>query len=320
MRNNKGISIITLIFTIIIIIIISSIVFYYGFSKNVDKAVFTKIYTEMQEISTAVQKRNAENRINSSSYPYIGTELNEPIVINGIEYGKGYYKVTPQEMETGLGIKNASRDYIVNYSTGEVIAKEAIIMNERELFTLQELIEVELKGELVTTVGEYDEKKGVNKPNLLSGMIPVKYNSGKWIVTNKDDEEWYDYSADADKWANVMLLDGLTLVNSSTGEKLTNEEVRKANLSDIQGYVVENEGSAFVWIPRYTYKEVNGSYEIVYSKLTTDYVADGYIKNPAFYFGEYNGAIDTEPNSGYKAGGKELMGIWVSKYEAGYAE
>ena len=43
---------------------------------------------------------------------------------------------------------------------------------------------------------EYNSEKGVNKPKLTEGMIPVKYNasSEKWVITNENDEEWYDYN------------------------------------------------------------------------------------------------------------------------------
>ncbi len=56
----------------------------------------------------------------------------------------------------------------------------------------------------------------------------------------------------------------------------------------------------------------------MYSKLTSDYLLDGYIKSPAFYFGEYQGATGANSNAGFIAGGKELTGIWISKYEAKY--
>ncbi|MBO5179323.1 MAG: hypothetical protein J6B87_03155 [Clostridia bacterium] len=316
MKNNKGISLVSLIFTIIVIIILASIVIYYGYTQNINKATFSRIYNEMQEITTAVQERHAAHRINGSSYPYIGTKLTDEsaITINGIKYGNGYYLVSQKQLSDELGVSNVTREYVVNYETGEIVSKEPIYMEEKVVYTIQQLIENELNGELLTKSGEYDEEKGVNKPILTEGMVPVKYSSGKWIVTTEDDTEWYDYSADVDQWANVMLLDDLEL------QGMTNEQVRESNIEELKNKVVSTEGSMFVWIPRYTYKEVGGSYEIVYSRLTTDYVTDGYIKNPAFYFGEYTGAeTDMSSNSGYKAGGKELMGIWVSKYSAGYA-
>ena len=113
-----------------------------------------------------------------------------------------------------------------------------------------------------------------------------------------------------------MLMDELTTLTAS------NEKIRKmsrAELNSLAGDKVVIQGSTFVWIPRYTYKYEGTQLKIVYSNLINDYTDDDYIKNPAFYYGGYAGANGAEePNSGYYGGGKELTGIWVSKYEAGY--
>ena len=315
MKNNKGISLITLIVTIIVIIILAGVAIYTGYTYNIQKATSTKIYTEMNAISTAVSERGKEHRIDNEAYPYVGTALSNdsPQEVGGVSYGDGYYLVKPEELKE-IGVKNVTRDYIVNYTTGEVISKEPIYMNEKVLHTFDDVIANELNAEVLQKEGEYDEEKGVNKPLVTQGMIPVKYSDadGAWVVTSEDDPEWYDYSSSTKKWANVMLQDDIELAG------MTNEEVRKSNVEELVGYVVIKEGSTFVWIPRYTYKDDGGAIQVVYSRLTSDYVSNGYIKNPAFYFGEYNGATDVSPNSGYKAGGKELTGIWVSKYEAGY--
>lgn len=317
MRNNKGISLITLIVTIVVLIILASVSIYFGYEHNLNKATFTKIYTEMKEVSEAVKERALENRIDNIAYPYVGTKLTEDntLEVNGVIYGEGYYLLTPEDMSKGLGLTNVTREYVVNYSNGEVVSKKAIYLNEKSLYTLDELIRNELEGELLEQTGEYNDAKGVNKPIVTSGMIPVKYSNiyNSWIVTTEDDAEWYDYSATANQWANVMLLDDLEL------DGMTNEEVRVSNKEALVGKKVAKEGSAFVWIPRYTYKENGGNTQIVYSKLIEDYTQEGYIKHPAFYFGEYTGAeTDATPNSGYRPGGKEVTGIWISKYSAGY--
>lgn len=314
--NRKGLSMISLMITIAVIIIIASIVIYQGFSKSMDQAVFSKVYNEMNEVTTAISERNAAHKINNLSYPYVGTKLTDATAItaNGISYGEGYYLVSREDFVNSLRVTNVTRDYIVRYDTEEIISKDPIYIGEKAIYTIEQLVENELNGELITKEGEYDKDKGVNKPILTRGMIPVKYVSGAWVVTNEDDPDWYDYSADVNKWANVMLLDGIEI------QGMTNSEVRNSTIDDMQGKEVSKESSQFVWIPRYTYKEAGEKYDVVYSKLTSDYLANGYLKNPAFYFGEYTGAeTDTSPNTGYKAGGKELMGIWISKYDAGYA-
>lgn len=317
MRNKKGISLITLIITIVVLIILASISIFVGYEYNINKANFTKIYNEMKEVSSAIQERQVENRLDNTIYPLVGKKLTtaDAIEINGVTYGEGYYLVTPEEMASSLGLSNVTREYIVNYSTGEVISKDVILLDNKPIYTLEELIKNQLDTELLAQTGEYDEEKGVNKPIVVNGMIPVKYSDiyNAWVVTSEDDDEWYDYSATANQWANVMLMDDIEL------EGMTNDAVRKSRKESLVGKKVTKEGSSFVWIPRYTYKEESSSVSVVYSKLTTDYTQDGYIKHPAFYFGEYTGAeTDTTPNTGYKTGGKELTGIWISKYEAGY--
>ena len=137
----------------------------------------------------------------------------------------------------------------------------------------------------------------VNKPKLMTGMTAIKFtdptgdekaNEGSVVKTTDTDTTWYDY--DAKKWANAQTQDG----------------------------------SMWVWIPRFAYK-VNSStktFDVVFLKDTTNTYLDngtekdaekeGYIVHPAF---------KNESSTGYENGGwdKELTGIWVSKFEAGYA-
>ena len=75
----------------------------------------------------------------------------------------------------------------------------------------------------------------VNAPKLEEGMVPVVWEekSKKWKTVDKDSGEWYNYSSDVRKWANIMLQDELSV--------------------DSNGYVTSM-GSMFVWIPRYMYQ------------------------------------------------------------------
>ena len=145
----------------------------------------------------------------------------------------------------------------------------------------------------------------VNKPELLDGMTPIKFNtSGGVITTNTTDKDWYAY-----KNQGNYLTDGKTSHWANAQTK---------------------DGSQWVWIPRYAYKinYTNSSdksqaseIDIIFLKGTskTEYIdssgtthttlPSGYIVHPAF---------TNESGSSYKNGGwdKELTGIWVAKYEA----
>ncbi len=72
----------------------------------------------------------------------------------------------------------------------------------------------------------FDELKGVNRPKLVAGMTPIKWNGTTWVNTTSSDTEWYDYgkTPDTKKWANAKTADG----------------------------------SMWVWIPRYVYKITSG--------------------------------------------------------------
>ena len=323
-KLNRGVSILSLIITIIVIIIIAATVILNGLSHNIYEAEFTKIYNEFVEVENAVIQRGFEHKLDADVYPYenCGVFTKEhPITIDNITYEDGYYLVGTAELEK-LGVTGVIREYVVNYATGDVILKEPYYLKDNEVYTKEDMIDVYTENEVITGA-EYDEKKGVNKPILRDGMLPVKYDGSNWIVTNKDDEEWYDYAISSNggpiRYANVMLLDDITLRDAS-GTLYSNEKLRGMDIQNLEGMQVVDEGSMFVWIPRYTFKESSdGSVRIVYSYLTRDYTSNGFIKSPAFYFGEYEGAESSiDENTGYIAGGDELTGIWISKYEAGY--
>ena len=154
--------------------------------------------------------------------------------------------------------------------------------------------------------GNYDKEKKVNAPVLKTGMTPVKFNEatankkGEIIKTKKEDKDWYSY--ENKKWANAETQDG----------------------------------SLWVWIPRYAYKinKENQTTDVVFLIGTSDNYYDeqgkvqtakrckevdekvdtttGYTVHPAF---------TNESSIGFRNGGwdRELSGIWVSKFEAAYA-
>ena len=139
-----------------------------------------------------------------------------------------------------------------------------------------------------------------NAPVLSNGMVPVKWIGGisSWVVTEEDDPEWYNY--ENNKWANVMLRDGLVTEPYGRYQKVTTE------------------GSMFVWIPRYTYKIDNGEVDVRWSFGIVDNTSEGYLRHPAFYMGEYKGGELNQNSSFSGRTGKlnELTGFWMAKYMA----
>ena len=146
----------------------------------------------------------------------------------------------------------------------------------------------------------------VNKPDLMSGMMAIKFIEPTDSTEGKDEKvsdssknDWYNYSEK--KWANAQTEDG----------------------------------SMWVWIPRYAYKinKSNQTFDVVFLVGTTDnyYDKDGKLQTAKRQTSEtdipdatkdyvVHPAFTNESNIGYVNGGwkKELTGIWVSKFEAGY--
>lgn len=276
-------------------------------------------YNEIFEVSDAVAQRALFNRLNSENYKLIGESGEFETVIEQnsgderVEVNKkystadGWYKID-SNMSKSLNLEKVRREYLVNYETSEVVSLVPIYYDGVKYYTSSELKDAISGTTSSTTSARYDDVKGVNKPYLVDGMVPVKRVGTSWIVTNADDNEWYDYAVststssgvNGDQWANVMLLDEIEV------EGMENEAVRKATISELEGKKITKEGSMFVWIPRYSRGNINGEMKIVYSKLTEDYFKD---KNS-----------DGNVLKAFEADGTELTGIWVGKYDTGYIE
>lgn len=293
-KNNNGVSLMSLVITIIILLIITSMSIYYGVAKNIDTTTATVSYGEVFEVCEAVSQRALMNKLNASLYPLIGTKLSDasPVTVDNINYGDDWYRIETTEDFSNLSLENVKRSYLVNYTTSEVVTESPVTYENNKYYNSTDLKNA-INGTSSSVSNDmYDVQKGVNKPALVKGMVPVKNVNGTWIVTDSSDTDWYDYSQENKIWANVMLMDELTVSG------YTNAEIRSASLSDLKGKIVTNNGSMLVWIPRYS---VNSANEIVYSNLLNDYVSDGY----------------SVPES-FKENNSNLTGIWVSKYDVDY--
>ena len=159
------------------------------------------------------------------------------------------------------------------------------------------------------TEGAYSKEKKVNTPKLVLGMtkvmfqLPEENNEGKIIESVEsefNENNWYNY--EESKWANAMTKDG----------------------------------SMWVWIPRYAYKinSIDKSVDVKFLIGTTDQYyddegniqtakratsADEEVDTTTDYY--VHPSFTNESSINYANGGwdSELTGIWVAKFEAGYA-
>ena len=151
--------------------------------------------------------------------------------------------------------------------------------------------------------GGWNSTKKVNSPRLMEGMTGVYWDeTGKEVeVTSANKDNWYNY--DNQKWANAKTEDG----------------------------------SYWVWIPRYAYKIESGCYTNTSGEISIKFLQgtsnkdsegneistkyptvtsgkmENYVVHPSFTNGTANNYMNGEWD-------KELTGYWVAKYAAGYQE
>ena len=139
------------------------------------------------------------------------------------------------------------------------------------------------------------DDSGANTPELVNGMIPIKYDGTKWVkASTTTANDWYDYTNKM--WANaVMVTSGTrdTYMNASTGTTISEE--------DILAY--------YVWIPRYKYQLFNvDSTTMDPIEIQVEF-EEG---TPTKSSGTANGEWLTHP--AFTLGTDELKGIWVGKF------
>ena len=201
---------------------------------------------------------------------------------------------------------------LAGVSISVVLGDNGLIENAREAKrqteskSAQELNDIEkLEADVAKQSGAFNNEKGVNEPNLKTGMTPIYFELGsddiyEEKVTTQDADNWYNYKEK--KWANAQTKDG----------------------------------SMWVWIPRFAYKinDDNKTFDVKFLMGTTDYYLDENNIPQKAVRGTADSSPDTrkeytvhpaftdETSIGFKNGGwdSELTGIWVAKFEAGFAD
>ena len=135
----------------------------------------------------------------------------------------------------------------------------------------------------------------LNAPELVSGMIPIKYDGTKWVkASTTTANDWYDYTNKM--WANAVMVSSSSRTNYMNAPAGT--EVLE---SDILAY--------YVWIPRYKYLLFNVDSTTI-DPIEIQIKFEEGIPNKSS--GTANGEWLTHP--AFTLGTDELEGIWVGKF------
>ena len=134
MKENKGISLITLIVTIIVVMILATIVIRVG-TSSISESREAAVKNEIREIETAAIKRASNYIANEDAYPLIGIRIDASTAIADICENLGHTEEQLKHIETNieyvrkldsssvgaLGIQHATGNtYIVDYLNGKV--------------------------------------------------------------------------------------------------------------------------------------------------------------------------------------------------------
>ena len=199
---------------------------------------------------------------------------------------------------------------LAGVSINLVIGNNGIMQKAKEAKENMEQAAKEEQEGLSALEEKLNNLNTANAPVLLTGMTPIKFTMptedkmGETVETTADDADWYSYGVKAEekKWANAKTQDG----------------------------------SMWVWIPRFAYRVDNDKkiIDVVFLQGNSDeyYDENGNLQTAKRQKGA-NETIDTttgytvhpaftdESNIKFANGGwdKELTGIWVAKFDAGYA-
>ena len=199
---------------------------------------------------------------------------------------------------------------LAGVSINLVIGNNGIMQKAKEAKESMEQAAKEEQEGLSALEERLNSLNTANAPVLLTGMTPIKFTTptdtkmGETVETTADDADWYSYGVKAEekKWANAKTQDG----------------------------------SMWVWIPRFAYRVDNDKkiIDVVFLQGNSDeyYDENGNLQTAKRQKGA-NETIDTttgytvhpaftdESNIKFANGGwdKELTGIWVAKFAAGYA-
>lgn len=283
LRENKGFTQVDIVVSIIILMLFTTLVstlFYNSYISAVSSKRHSEATTYLSKIFESIEL---------ISYDNLENEIKD--VINKIDSNK----LSGTIVENGNAQKNLSTPYkaeveIMNYNQME---------GNTDKEDLVKLITVTIKynsrkGKEETVTGKRLKTKEIIYedsleiiPNLYEGMIPI---SSETQATNEYATNWFDYSNE--KAAKIMLHDGNYIPD--TGE-------------------ITNNGSSFVYVPRFAYK-MNADESIEIKFLNTD---DTCKDGSSTEINVESDSIESDKYylpSCFSQNNIQVEGIWVGEY------
>lgn len=154
MKNQKGITLVTLIVTIIVLLIIGSITIYTG-TGIIKRVNLQNLNTNMLLLQAKTKTLAEESKFNKDETKLKGTKVNDIVdnekinkLINAniIENPEEYYLLTQEDLNSmGLEKVKIEDGYLVNYETNEIIYIKGFEANGMTYYKLSETREINIK-------------------------------------------------------------------------------------------------------------------------------------------------------------------------------
>ena len=243
MNNNKGVTLIALVFTIIIIMILASIAVFSG-ASIIRYTKFNKARAEIQVIQANVNEwykeycdaegDEAKNRVLDNYGQYIDyfAEQNEEYLNTFSKAGvtknlTDYRFFSGNYLKEKLGI-NASFDYLINIPERDTILFNGIIYNKNPYYTLKDFGLQNIQE--ASPDGIYFELEQGNNREIVIENLQIEYT--KTIENtpredNTDISKFYLYYRQSDKYNNIedgwieATKDVSKFIDESDGTKKT---------------------------------------------------------------------------------------------------
>ena len=226
-------------------------------------------------------------------------------------------EVTQTDEESGINVSKTK--WVLNTEEGKIGEDEGLYTGGTFSTNPQTItLKIEEGGTYYLHVLAVDNVG--NKKETISNKIEVSHVPGNWEATTSDDPNWYDYGTEVNK---PKLGEGMTPI-VYVGDNAPSEK-KWAN-------AITEDGSMWVWIPRYAYSitsgyhksgsEINpskpaegaGTINIKFLKDVTNTAYDG---TSAWDNVSGEGKWNVHPAFKY---GEDVSGIWVAKFEASMNE
>ena len=283
LKKNNGFTQADIVISIVILMLFTTLVsalFYNSYISSIKSKRHSEATTYLSKIfesTELISYNNLENEIIDVINKIDSDKLSGTIVENGNAQANlsTPYKAEVEIMNYNQMEGNTDKEDLVKQIT--VTIKYNSRRDKEETITAKRL---------KTKETIYKDRLEII-PNLYEGMIPI---SSETQATNKYATNWFDYSKE--KVAKIMLQDGN--YNTDTGE-------------------ITNEGSSFVYVPRFAYK-INADESVEIKFLNTDNtckdgssteinVETSNIENDKYYL-----------PSCFSQNNIQVAGIWIGEY------